>query len=188
MVLLSPMSKKAFGQTFWTDGTGNWNTAANWSLGVPNVGSGTAFDAVIENGGTAQLLAPPDGSVRRMRIGRAAGSGNVLVDAATLSVTQDLFLNESGVATSSMTVRNGSIVTAPTTSVGQSSAAPTNFTISGAGTSYTANTQFIVANSGAGAAALTVDTGALLISASSIIGNASGSNGAATVRDLGSEW
>jgi len=94
MVLLSPMSKKAFGQTFWTDGIGNRNTAANWSLGVPNVGSMTAFDAVIENGGTAQLTVPPNGSVRRFRVGRAAGAGNVLVDAATLNVTQDLYLNE----------------------------------------------------------------------------------------------
>src|SRR2546421_13124935 len=54
-VLLSPFIGTAFGQTFLTDGTGNWNTPSNLSLGVPNVGSANAFDAVIENGGTAQL-------------------------------------------------------------------------------------------------------------------------------------
>src|SRR6516165_5646787 len=100
---LSPLVQSACGQTFWTDGTGDWNAAANWSLGVPNAGSGTAFDAVIENGGTAQLAALPAGSVRRLRLGRAAGAGNLLVDAATLSVTGDLYLNENGVAASSLT-------------------------------------------------------------------------------------
>jgi T5SS/PEP-CTERM-associated repeat protein len=187
-MLLSPFIGAAFAQTFWTDGTGNWNTAGNWSLGVPNSGSATAFDAVIENGGTAQLSGPPSGSVRRMRVGRAAGAGNVLVDAATLNVTQDLYLNENGTATSSMTIRNGSTVSAPTTFIGQSSAAATNFTISGVGTTYTANNAFNVGNAGAGTATLTVDTGALLNSFGGIIGNGSGTNGVATVRNPGSTW
>src|SRR5436190_5522628 len=140
IVVVPPYLAVTFAQTFWTDGTGNWNTASNWSLGVPNVGSATAFDAVIENGGTAQLLGAPFGSVRRFRVGRAAGAGNVLVDAATLNVTQDLYMNENGTSTSSMTVRNGSTVSAPTTSVGQLSAVNTNMTLSGAGTVYNATT------------------------------------------------
>src|SRR5262245_51349509 len=91
------------GQTLWTAGTANWNTAANWTLGVPNASSPTAFDAIIQNGGTAQLLVPPSGSVRRLRVGVAAGIGNVLVDAATLSVTENLHLNEGSAGTSVMT-------------------------------------------------------------------------------------
>ena len=94
VILALVPSGNCLGQTFWTDGTGNWNTPANWTLGVPNSGSTTAFDAIIENGGTAQLLAAPAGSVRRLRIGRAAGAGNVLVDAANLTATESLYINE----------------------------------------------------------------------------------------------
>src|SRR5215471_8581069 len=177
----SPYIASTLAQTSWTDGTSNWNTGSNWSLGVPNVGSPTAFDAVIENGGTAQLLGAPAGSVRRFRIGRAAGAGNVLVDAATLNVSQDMFLNESGTSASTMTVRNASTVTAPTTSVGQSSAASSSLLISGLGTSFNAATQLLVGNSGAGTASLTLDTGATLNSGPAIIGNSSGSVGTATV-------
>lgn len=177
-----------FGQTFWTDGIGNWNTPSNWSLGVPNAGSGTAFDAVIEDGGTAQLVGSPSGSVRRFRIGRAAGGGNVLVDSATLNIAQDLFLNESGTSASTMTVRNASTVTVPITNIGQSSAANSSLLISGAGTSFNAATQLLVGNSGAGTASLTVDTGATLNSGAAIIGNNMGTNGIATVSNSGSSW
>jgi fibronectin-binding autotransporter adhesin len=177
-----------FAQTFWTDGIGNWNTAGNWSLGVPNSASGNAFDAVIENGGTAQLLGPPDGSVRRLRIGRAAGAGNVLVDAAMLTDTQDVYVNENGTATSSMTVRNGSTVNAPTTSIGQSSAAASNFTISGPFTSYNVGTQFILGNAGAGLASLTIDGGGLLYGGSALIANSSGTTAIATIHNPGSTW
>jgi hypothetical protein len=64
-------SDASLGQTLWQVGTGNWNTPTNWTLGVPNAASGSAFDAQITNGGTAQLL-DPGGTVRRMRIGVAA--------------------------------------------------------------------------------------------------------------------
>jgi T5SS/PEP-CTERM-associated repeat protein len=188
VLTLSMLVSVTTAQTFWTDGTGNWNTAGNWSLGVPNSGSATAFDAVIENGGTAQLLAPPDGSVRRLRIGRAAGTGNVLMDAATLTVTDSLYINENGAATSSVTVRNGSTVTAPVTSVGQLSSGASNFTISGPFTSYNVTTQFVVGNAGSGVASLTVDNGGLLNGGSGIVAFASGSNANVTVRNPGSIW
>src|SRR5436190_15914882 len=155
IVVVPPYLAVTFAQTFWTDGTGNWNTASNWSLGVPNVGSATAFDAVIENGGTAQLLGAPFGSVRRFRVGRAAGAGNVLVDAATLNVTQDMYMNENGASPSSVTVRNGGMVSAQTTFIGQSSTANSNVTISGAGTTYTATSAFNVGYAGAGISSLT---------------------------------
>src|SRR5688572_12034476 len=143
----SAVVSTAFGQTFWTAGTGNWNTPANWTLGVPNAGSGTAFDAVINNGGTAQLLAPPNGSVRRFRIGRSTGTGNVLVDAATLSVTENLFLNEGSAGTSSLTVRNGATLTAPSTILGQSSTHVTNTLITGNGSKLNATTELVVGQS-----------------------------------------
>lgn len=182
------MCGNCLGQTFWTDGTGNWNTAANWSLGVPNSASGTAFDAVIENGGTAQLLAPPDGSVRRLRIGRAAGTGNLLVDASNLTVNDSLYINENGAGPSSVTVRNGSTVSTPVTSVGQSSTASSTFTISGPLTNYNVGSQFIVGNAGAGTASLMVNNGAVLSGGSGLMAVAPGSTANATVQNPGSIW
>lgn len=120
-----------FGQTLWTAGTGNWNTGANWTLGVPNAGSGTAFDAIIENGGTAQLLAPPAGSVRRLRVGRAAGAGNMLVDGVGLAVTENFHLNEGFSGVSSVIVQNGGSVASPTTVIGHTGAGTSNFTVTG---------------------------------------------------------
>jgi T5SS/PEP-CTERM-associated repeat protein len=175
-------------QTLWTAGTGDWNTASNWTLGVPNAASGTAFDAVIENGGTAQLTGPPNGSVRRLRIGRTAGGGNLVVDAATLTVTENLHLNETSSAPASVTVQNGATVSSPSTVVGYTSNSNTNFIISGAGTTFNAATQFIVGNLGAGTASLTVDDGGVLTSGTGWVGNGTGATGVAAVRNPGSRW
>src|SRR5688572_23204815 len=75
-----PAVEIASAQTVWQTGTGNWVTAANWTLGVPN----SALDATIANDGTAQLLSA-GGSVRRLRLGGNAGNGHLLVDGGTLS-------------------------------------------------------------------------------------------------------
>ena len=56
---LSNAAGTALGQTLWVNpGLGDWSTPGNWSLGVPDSASGTAFDAVIENGGMAQFSHP----------------------------------------------------------------------------------------------------------------------------------
>ncbi|MDZ4659530.1 MAG: hypothetical protein SH868_18315 [Bythopirellula sp.] len=173
------------GQTVWTAGTGDWFDGGNWTLGVPNSASGTAFDAIIANGGTAQLQAP-GGSVRRMRVGLVGGPGSLLVNGGTLNVTDDLHLNEGSAGPASMTVQGGSTVTAIDTVVGFSSAFSTSFLISGADTIYNATTSFIVGQSGAGLATLTVNDGAVLASGTSTI--ASNGFGNATVDGAGSRW
>ena len=178
----------ASAQTQWTAGTGDWFDNNNWSLDVPNSASGDSFDAIIANGGTAQLQAP-GGSVRRFRVGLVAGTGNLLIDAGTLNVTDDLHVNEGSAGPSSVIIQNGSTVTAVDTVVGFNSAANTSFLISGAGTVYNATNDFNVGRLGAGAASLTVDAGAVLTSVTSSIapfGGAAGSN--ATVTGAGSRW
>ena len=170
-------------QTIWTAGTGNWNTPGNWTLGVP-IAPG---DAVIENDGTAQLLTP-GGSVRRLRVGRAAGGGNLQVNGGTLVVTDDLHLNEGSAGPASMIVQGGSTVTAPDTVIGFSSGFDTSFQISGGGTVYNATTSFTVGRAGAGAASLTVDGGAVLASGTGSIGTFAGSSGSAEVVGAGSWW
>ena len=183
-VLVLAAVNSSLAQTLWTDGTGDWNTAANWSLGVPNAGGGSNLDAVVENGGTAQLTGSPAGSVRRLRIGRAAGGGNLIVDAATLNITENLHLNETSSAPASVTVRNGATVTSPSTVVGYSSNFNTNFMITGAGTAYHATTQFLVGNSGAGTASLHVEDGGWLDSAAGFVGNTAN----AVVQNPNSKW
>ena len=52
LAFLVASSNLSFGQTFWQAGTADWFAAANWTLGVPV----HPADAVIANGGTAQIL------------------------------------------------------------------------------------------------------------------------------------
>ncbi len=173
-------------QTVWTNpGTDSWLTAGNWSLGVPNVASPTAFDAIIANGGTAQLLGP-GGSVRRLRVGLVGGGGNLLIDAGELTVSENLRLNEGSVAAATVTVQGGSTVTAPSTVVGYSSNTPTSLIVRGAGTTYNATTELIVGRSGIGPATLTVDEGGNVIAASTTLGQFAGSNASTTVTGPGS--
>jgi T5SS/PEP-CTERM-associated repeat protein len=173
-------------QTVWTAGADDWFTPANWTLGVPNAASGTAFDAIIANGGTTQISAP-GGSVRRLRVGLVGGPGNLTVDGGTLNVTDDLHLNEGSAGPASMIVQGGSTVTAVDTVVGFNSAANTSFLIAGSGTAYNATTDFTVGRSGVGLASLSVEGGAVLASGTSTLGTFAGSKGMATVAG-GARW
>ena len=174
-------------QTVWTAGTSEWFTPANWTLGVPNAASGTTFDAIIANGGTAQLSVP-GGSVRRLRVGVLGGRGSLLVDGGKLVVTENLHLNEGSNGLAAVIVQGASTVTSPSTIVGHSSAFNTSFLISDPGTVYNATAAFIVGQSGASVASLTVGNGAVLASGTSTLGSQAGSTGTATVTGTGSRW
>jgi T5SS/PEP-CTERM-associated repeat protein len=185
LVVLASSSNVSDGQTVWTAGVGDWFDPDNWSLDVPHSASGTSFDAIIANGGTAQLQAP-GGNVRRLRVGASGGDGNLLIDAGTLVVTDDLHVNEGGFS-SSMTVRNGSTVTAPDTVVGFSGGFHSTFTLSGAGTTYNSTTSFIAAQSSSGVGAtVAVNGGAVLSSGTTSLGT--GGLFSATVDGPGSRW
>jgi T5SS/PEP-CTERM-associated repeat protein len=173
--------------TKWTDGIGNANTPSNWSLGVPSSTNPAVSTAVIDNGGTAQILAPGANTLE-MRVGSATGQGNLLVDNGGLTVTLDFLVNEGSAGASSVTVQNGATVTSPSSVVGHSSAHASNFLISGAGTKFNATSNFVVGRSGAGAAALTIQNGGWLDAAASTIGSLAGSNGTATISGSGSKW
>ena len=151
----------AVAQTIWNTTTGNWNTAGNWTLGVPNSTSGTTFDAQIKNGGTAQL-STAGGSVRRMRVGVNAGGGNLEVNGGGLTITDDLILNFQGTGTATMTVQLGGIVTVPATVVGDSSTGLSAFKITGAGSRVNATSGFQVGRNGHGVLIL-ADGGTLAV-------------------------
>jgi hypothetical protein len=181
-------SDASLGQTLWQVGTGNWNTPTNWTLGVPNAASGSAFDAQITNGGTAQLL-DPGGTVRRMRIGVAA-AGHLQIHGGGLAVTEDLLVNVGAAGVSSVSVTGGSTVTAPITTVGYSSAANSSFLIADAGTTYYSPAAFTVGQSGGGAVAtLNIQSGGLLISGDGQMGNFNtATTGNVTITDPDSRW
>jgi T5SS/PEP-CTERM-associated repeat protein len=177
------------GQTTWQAGTGDWFAPANWTLGVPNAGSATAFDAIISNGGTAQIQGP-GGSVRRLRPG-VTGAGHLFIDGGELTVTENLHVNEGVAGNSTITVAGGSVVSSPSTIVGFNSSSNSSFLIADPGTVVTAATQFIVGNLGAGTGTLTIESGGVLNSGVGAIaggGNPTGAPGVAIVRDPGSRW
>ena len=87
---------------------------------------------MIANGGTPQLLAP-GGSVRRLRVGRAEGPGSLLVNAGTLTVSENLHLNETNAGPASMTVQNAGSVSSPITVVAYSGNHPATLAITDGG-------------------------------------------------------
>jgi len=150
------LSSSAPAQTIWSDATGSWFTPGNWNNGVPNPASGTAFDARIDNGGTAQIFAP-GASVRRITLGGLSGqSGNIVVDTGSLNVTENLHLGESGLAT--VTVKNGGQITSQFTRIGRFAGSGGTATISGNGSSWSTTADFLVGETGSGS--LTINQGA----------------------------
>jgi T5SS/PEP-CTERM-associated repeat protein len=186
IVLVVPAPDASFGQTLWTAGTGDWFDPNNWSLDVPNSASGTSFDARIDNGGTAQLLTP-GGSVRRLRMGTVLGAGHLLMDASTLTVTQNLHLNEGSAGPSSMTVRNGSTITSPSMVVGHTSDASSTLLITDPGSIVTTN-EINVGQAGLGTGALMIEAGGSLSDIDGFIARFALSIGSATVSGTGSTW
>ena len=66
ILLCSLKSTKTYGQVVatWTDSTGNYSNAANWStLSVPNNGGGTTFDVVINGTGADTITLDLSGTV-----------------------------------------------------------------------------------------------------------------------------
>lgn len=62
-------------QTVWTNpGVGDWDTASNWSLGVPDL----ATDAIIDNGGTSVLSQPAGGEASIAYVGYSTNLPNTL--------------------------------------------------------------------------------------------------------------
>src|SRR5271165_1830806 len=56
-------------QTTWTGATGSWFDAGNWSNGVPTPGTVAASVAVIDNSGTAQVVAPGAAAANQLLLG-----------------------------------------------------------------------------------------------------------------------
>src|SRR5262245_32225217 len=168
--------------TAWTDGTGSWNTAANWNLGVPSATNPAVATAYIQNGGTAQIIGG-SANVLELRVG-GTGPGNLVVDGGNLNVTLDFQVASSSGA-SSATIQGAGTVTSPSTIVNGPNA---SMTITGTNTIYTATADFTVASSGTGNPQLFLQNGGRLNSPLGVIGALPGSNGTVTISGINSRW
>jgi T5SS/PEP-CTERM-associated repeat protein len=100
--------------TTWTDGTGSWFTAANWSNGVPT----STIAAVINNGGTAQINSSlAQAHACSLTLGNdISNSGTVsLTSNSTLAVTDSVVVGNKGIGT--LTIAGSSAVTSRSASI-----------------------------------------------------------------------
>jgi T5SS/PEP-CTERM-associated repeat protein len=184
VALLPATAATVFGQTFWIAESGNWNTAGNWTLGVPDASSLTTFDAVVANSGTAQLT-DLGASVRRLRIGRIEGPGQLQIIGGGLTVTENLHLNETSAGLAAMTVQNGGTVTSPNTVVGYSGDFNSTLLVTDAGSILTTD-EINVGQGSTGT--LTIAAGGEVSDIDGFVGRFALSVGTASVDGAGSTW
>jgi T5SS/PEP-CTERM-associated repeat protein len=185
----------AFGQTtVWTDATGDWFTAANWSAGVPD--SSTA--AQINNGGTAQIMssgAAASGTVSDSNAVVGAGSGSTgvaLVDGAGSTWSHDGGITVGGNAkgTGTITISNGGSMSTGGTGVGSiighnpTSSGTVN--VIGAGSTWTNQASLTLSDAG-GDGVLNILSGGVVSNGDSALG-AFSAHTFVTVDGTGSTW
>ena len=97
------------------------------------------------------------------------------MDAGTLTVTENLYLNESHRGPASMTVQNGSSVSSPTYVVGYASNLPSTLAIRGGGSVNT--TVLNVGQGGTSTGELMIEAGGTVSDTDGFIGRFAASNG-----------
>jgi T5SS/PEP-CTERM-associated repeat protein len=208
ILLLAPNA--AAQETRWRAGTGDWFEPANWTAGVPT----TSKDAVIDNGGTAQI-ASPGAAPRHLFVGKESPNPSLLkiVGGGTLdnSPWYRAYLGygpgSHGIVTisgggSTWTDRSGSIVgnygagTLTIEGGGQVSSSSVTLsyfpnsqgtaTVTGSGSELTIATSLSVGLYGTGT--VNIEDGGHVLSTRTHLGYLSGSQGTATVTGVGSQW
>jgi outer membrane autotransporter protein len=106
-------------QTVWTDATGNWFTAGNWSAGVPTAGTA----AEVNNGGTAQIGGGA-AAASSLTLGSGVLTGNVSVNGGSALMVGNT-IDISG-ATSVFSINAGSVVTSSFGTMSQGGTATIN--------------------------------------------------------------
>ena len=195
----------------WVDATGIWVTGNNW---FPAAVPAPADDAVINNGGTAQVIGPASANSLILglisggsgtvtvgagglgllktttgQLGNPLGSqGTVIVSGAGASWTNAGNLVIGGSGTGRLTIENGGTVANTLGGfVGNSPGSLGTVTVSGAGSTWTNNGTIQVGASGTGT--LTIQNGGTVNSGGGgSVGLLPGSNGAVTVTGPGSVW
>ena len=188
LLALFVTSVSAFAQTtVWTDATGDWFTAANWSAGVPT----SSATAQINNAGEAQIMS--SGAVAA-EVDLAVATG----DTGTLSVSgtgnlQDggaMNVGEAGAGT--LNVTKGGTVSDSDATVGLGSGSTGTALVDGAGSTWSHSGAITVGENAKGTGTLTISNGGSVSTggtgAGSVIGHNPTSNGTVNVSGAGSTW
>jgi len=182
LLVLFVMSAPAFAQTtIWTDATGDWFTATNWSAGVPD----SSTIAQINNGGTAQVMAT-GAAASEVDLGVAAG------DVGTLSVSGTGMLEDVGAmnigenGTGTLNITKGGTVSDSDAAVGANAGSTGVALVDGAGSTWSHDGAITIGGSG-GTGTLTISNGGVVSSGDCILGAFNGS-GTVTVDGVGSAW
>lgn len=161
------LSSTAHAQSTWVNtGQADWAVGSNWDpVGVPDA----ATDVVIDNGGEAQITA----------VGAAA---SVVTLGSTTGTTGTLTITQSAV---------GGTLASTSATIGQAGTGILN--VSRLGSSWTNTGNVIIGDEAGGSGTLSVTMAATIATntdagTSTIIGNASGSTGSASVDGAGSIW
>ncbi len=106
LVLLTSVGTTRAETKTWNAGTADWNTAGNWSpAGVPT----NADDAVINNGGTAQI-STNDAAANTLTVGDSA-TGNVQQTSNGLGVAFQLVVGKQAGSTGAYTLSGTGVLT-----------------------------------------------------------------------------
>lgn len=167
----------------------NLASASGSSVNVDGAGSQWSVlgDLYLGASGSGTLNVTDDGNVE---LGAAylgyttAGSGAIVVDDATLSITDRIGVGYNGTGT--MTIRNGATVEADGAILGWNAAATGTATVTGAGSRWDNTGTLYVGNLGDGV--LTIADGAAVTSTDGYVGTENGSDSELLVSGAGSSW
>ena len=178
----------AFGQTtVWTDATGDWFAAGNWSAGVPD----SSTTAQINNGGTAQIMSS-GATASEVDLGVLAGDAGTLsiFDTGNLQDGGAMNIGQAGAGT--LNITNGGSVSDASATVGASSGSIGVALIDGAGSTWSHDAGITVGGNAKGTGTITISGGGNMSSggtgAGSTIGHNPTSSGTVNVTGAGSTW
>ncbi|GEO85458.1 MULTISPECIES: autotransporter domain-containing protein [Alphaproteobacteria] len=167
----------------------NLASASGSNVNVDGAGSEWSIlgDLYLGSDGTGSLKITDGGGVE---IGAAylgygvAGSGSIVVDDASLSVTDRIGVGYDG--TGSLTIRNGATVNGNGAILGWNSTATGTATVTGVGSRWDNTGTLYVGNLGYGS--LTVADGAIVTSTDGYVGTENGSDSELRINGAGSAW
>ena len=135
----------------WNDATGSWFTGTNWTPATGPTGPGPADNAIVDNGGTAQIAAP-GATALNLELGVSSGLGGntQILAGGTLAASANILVGyTSGTGTFSIS-GGGTATNAFDAIIGFASGTTGIATVTGAGSTWTSAQGFYVGFAGTG--------------------------------------
>jgi T5SS/PEP-CTERM-associated repeat protein len=180
-LLLTSLS--AFAQTtVWTDATGDWFTAANWSAGVPT----SSTTAQINNAGEAQIMS--SGAVAaEVDLGVAAGDTGTLSISGTGNLQDGGAMNIGEAGTGTLNITKGGTLSTGNATLGTSGGSGA-VTLNGMGSTWTISGDLSVGDVSGGIGTLTINQGGVVTGSNGFIADGSSSTGTVTIAGATATW